>query len=240
MADRGKVPARLSMVMAAEAPVCVVFRRGPSKWVQMWRWDTETDEFTPGQWINSQVYAGESELHPSGEFLFASIRNERGSRKLGMGSYASISRPPYFSALAVFPDYGYGVALPDGIEGCPDGIFEWLHGIWCNSDLGRRGWQKGDGQDVFKEGVGFRLTCTLWRGMMFQKSLWAGDRRIPIADYGQVDIDQRGRPVVLHEGQVCLGEMVDGKFELRVLKDLNDYEFEAISPPDWALRWEGR
>jgi hypothetical protein len=43
----GPVAARISMIFARKSPVAVVFRRGPSKWIQVIKWDTDTDTLQP-------------------------------------------------------------------------------------------------------------------------------------------------------------------------------------------------
>lgn len=40
-------PCRLYAILAREAPGGVIFRPGPSKRVQIVKWDTATDTFTP-------------------------------------------------------------------------------------------------------------------------------------------------------------------------------------------------
>ena len=38
------------VLLARQAPVGVVIRRGPSKWWHLTLWDTRHDRFTSGQW----------------------------------------------------------------------------------------------------------------------------------------------------------------------------------------------
>ena len=42
---------RLYVLLAREAPVAVVFRRGPSKQVLLLKWYTDRDVFEEGQWL---------------------------------------------------------------------------------------------------------------------------------------------------------------------------------------------
>lgn len=60
-------PCRLHVLLARRAPVAVIFRRGPTKWVQIIRWDTEKDIFEAGQWFHGRIYEGRSDLSPSGK-----------------------------------------------------------------------------------------------------------------------------------------------------------------------------
>lgn len=63
--------------MARDAPTCVLFRRGPSKWTQLVKWRTNTDSFDAGQRFKGRVYEHWSDLSPDGRFLiyFASKIN---------------------------------------------------------------------------------------------------------------------------------------------------------------------
>lgn len=51
------VPARLHVLLAREAPLGVVIRRGPSKTVCTINWDRRRDEFTVGQWMRPHLRA---------------------------------------------------------------------------------------------------------------------------------------------------------------------------------------
>ena len=48
--------ARLHVVLAREAPLAVVIRRGPAKQVCTVLWNRRTDEFTLGQWLRGRIY----------------------------------------------------------------------------------------------------------------------------------------------------------------------------------------
>jgi len=64
-----RIPARLHVIMAREAPKAVVFRRGPSGQVCTLGWDLETDTFTMGQWLKGRIYEYRSDLSPDGELM---------------------------------------------------------------------------------------------------------------------------------------------------------------------------
>jgi len=66
---KGNVPARLFMVFARNSSTAVIFRRGPSKWVQLIKWNTKTDAFEPGQWFNGRIYERRADLSPDGSLL---------------------------------------------------------------------------------------------------------------------------------------------------------------------------
>jgi hypothetical protein len=104
--EKGPVPARLFMLFARKSPMAVIFRRGPSKWVQLIKWDTMSDTFEPGQWFNGRIYERRSDLSPDGSLLiyFAQKISAR-SMKDEEYTYAwtAISKPPYLTALALWP-----------------------------------------------------------------------------------------------------------------------------------------
>ena len=103
---KGPVSARLFMVFARKSPTAVIFRRGPSKWVQLIKWDTKSDTFEQGQWFNGRIYERRSDLSPDGSLLiyFAQKISAR-SIKDQEYTYAwtAISKPPYLTALALWP-----------------------------------------------------------------------------------------------------------------------------------------
>jgi hypothetical protein len=92
------VSPRLYAILARGKPIAVVFRRGPSKQVLLLTWNTETHEVTPGQWLKGRIYERRGDLSPSGERLiyFAA------TNKKPLYSWTAISRPPYFTALALW------------------------------------------------------------------------------------------------------------------------------------------
>jgi hypothetical protein len=91
--------ARLYALIARKARKAVLFRRGPSRWTRLIAWDLATDQLTPGQWIRGRVYERRSDLSPNGELLSAFVAKHVGP----YGSWTTISRPPFFTALALWP-----------------------------------------------------------------------------------------------------------------------------------------
>ena len=90
--------ARIDGIVAREAPVAVIFRRGPSRHTQLLTWNLETDEITPGQWIVGRVYTRRCDLSPDGKLLIGAFKKH----PYFSGAWTAISRPPYFSAIAVW------------------------------------------------------------------------------------------------------------------------------------------
>nr|WP_298166430.1 hypothetical protein [uncultured Pseudomonas sp.] len=99
---------RLSVRFAREAPVAVLLRRGPSRWVQLITWHLNNDRMESGQWIKARIYEDLCDLSEDGELFIYSAR--KGSYwttshrdKVGE-TWTTISRPPFFSALALWPN----------------------------------------------------------------------------------------------------------------------------------------
>lgn len=90
--------ARIDGLLAREAPVVVLFRRGPSKSVGLFRWDLRDDRIEEGQWFWGRIYTRRCDLSPNGELLCYFAGRFRGP----LGTWTAISRPPYLTALALW------------------------------------------------------------------------------------------------------------------------------------------
>jgi hypothetical protein len=90
---------RIFVLLASSAPIGVILRRGPSKHVLVLKWHLETDALEQGQWFHGRIYERRCDLSPSGELLlyFAA------SYKEPPRSWTAISKPPYLTALALWP-----------------------------------------------------------------------------------------------------------------------------------------
>jgi hypothetical protein len=99
MTEEIKSQVRLYSILAREAPLAVVFRRGPSKRVLLVLWRTDTDQFYQGQWLKGRIYERRCDLSPSGKRLIYFAANY----KKPYFSWTAVSRPPFLSALALWP-----------------------------------------------------------------------------------------------------------------------------------------
>jgi hypothetical protein len=110
MANSLKHPCRLAVFLAREVPVAVILRRGPNQWAQLVSWDRKTDRMTPGQWFHGQVYARRCDLSPDGRlFVYFAAKHGRPKEadedEIGE-AWTAVSRPPYFTALALWTNLG--------------------------------------------------------------------------------------------------------------------------------------
>lgn len=97
-----EIPARLHILLASNAPVGVVIRRGPTKCVCTVLWDRRRDEFQLGQWLKGRIYERRSDLSPDGKYLIYFAMNGKWKSE-AKGSWTAISRAPFLKALAFFP-----------------------------------------------------------------------------------------------------------------------------------------
>ena len=92
-----KPSARISVILAREAPVGVIFRKGPSGQVLLIKWDISEDHFEYGQWFKGRIYESGCSLSPSGDKLLYYARKKD-------KTWTAISKPPYLTALALWDD----------------------------------------------------------------------------------------------------------------------------------------
>jgi hypothetical protein len=99
LTEQPKPQVRLYCILAREAPLAVVFRRGPSKRVLLVLWRTDSDQFQEGQWLKGRIYERRCDLSPSGKRLIYFAANY----KKPYFSWSAVSRPPFLGALALWP-----------------------------------------------------------------------------------------------------------------------------------------
>ncbi len=97
------VPARLHAILAREAPVGVVFRRGPAKQVATCHWDLETDRITLGQWLKGRIYERRCDLSPDGRHMIAFAGTHNPFDTETGGTWTAVSRTPWLTALDLWP-----------------------------------------------------------------------------------------------------------------------------------------
>ncbi|MBI1324898.1 hypothetical protein GC170_17165 [bacterium] len=97
-----RVAARIHVLLARDAPIGLVLRRGPTRCVASILWDRQTDEFRLGQWLKGRIYERRSDLSPDGKYLIYFAMNGKWRSESG-GSWTAISRAPWLKALAFFP-----------------------------------------------------------------------------------------------------------------------------------------
>lgn len=210
---------RLHLFFARTNDLAVILRQGPSEVFRLILWDRSDDSFTDGQWLKHKVYVERCSLSADGRhFLYFALDGKWGSA--AHGSYTAISRPPYFTALALFPQGdtwgGGGVFLDDRhyrIDGAGPDIIGRAEGLY----------QVFDGKITKDCKSGLRLANG--QPMPLDK---------PLRDVllGRVKV-KRDTPLDRYDTQGgCLYRRKDGEMEL--IRDFNDMNFESIRAPyDW-------
>jgi hypothetical protein len=95
-------PARIHVLLASQAPIGLVIRRGPSKRVATILWNRDRDDFQLGQWLKGRIYERRSDLSPGGKhFIYFAMNGKWESES--KGSWTAVSHAPYLKALAMFP-----------------------------------------------------------------------------------------------------------------------------------------
>jgi hypothetical protein len=95
-------PARIHILLASQATVGLIIRRGPSKQVATILWDRQCDRFQLGQWLKGRIYERRSDLSPDGKYLIYFAMNGRWQSE-ACGAWTAISQAPYLKAIAIFP-----------------------------------------------------------------------------------------------------------------------------------------
>jgi hypothetical protein len=103
MAER--VPPRIYGIPATEAPLVAVFRRGPSKWSQVGRWDLKEKRYEPGAWLGGRIFPRRSDLSPDGRFLCYFAHKPSANWEHGE-AYVAVSKLPWLTALHAVPTCG--------------------------------------------------------------------------------------------------------------------------------------
>lgn len=101
---------RLFIILARDAPIGLILRRGPSRWYHLIRWRTDNDSFEPGAWFHGRIYEEKCDLSPGGELMVYFCHGGR-FRPGYTDSWTAVSRAPWLYALVLWPwgtTYGGG------------------------------------------------------------------------------------------------------------------------------------
>jgi hypothetical protein len=116
-------PARLHVLLAADALVGLVIRRGPANSVCTIRWNRKSDEFSLGQWLRGRIYERRADLSPDGRHFIYFARGGGAHHAETKGSWTAISRAPWLHAITL---YGKGDCWQGG------GLFTSNSTYWLN------------------------------------------------------------------------------------------------------------
>lgn len=99
--NKSQYPARLHVIFASDAPLAVIFRRGPSKQVCTFLWNRKKNSFEMGQWLKGRIYERRSDLSPDGKYLLYFAMNGKWNSET-KGSWTAISKAPYLKAINLY------------------------------------------------------------------------------------------------------------------------------------------
>jgi hypothetical protein len=95
-------PPRIHVLLASQAPIGLVIRRGPSNCVATLLWDRQRDTFQLGQWLKGRIYGRRSDLSPDGKHFIYFAMNGKWTSEAA-GAWTAVSCAPYLKAIALFP-----------------------------------------------------------------------------------------------------------------------------------------
>jgi hypothetical protein len=95
------VTPRIYCIPATKAPIVAVFRRGPTNWSHVGRWDLAANRYQPGAWLGGRIFPRRSDLSPDGRFLCYFAHQPSATWDHG-DSYVAVSKLPWLAALHAF------------------------------------------------------------------------------------------------------------------------------------------
>ncbi len=126
IADQHRHPPRLSVLLASEAPIGLVLRRGPTNLVRVVVWDRAKDKFKPGPWFKGRIFADRSGLSPDGRrLIYFAMGGLAWAIPATGGTWTAISRLPSLKAIALWGQGGTGAG---------GGIFTSNRSFWLDAD----------------------------------------------------------------------------------------------------------
>jgi hypothetical protein len=100
-----KTPPRIYCIPATEAPVVAVFRRGPTNWAHVGRWDLAVRRYEPGAWLGGRIFPRRSDVSPDGKYLCYFAHKPSATWEHGE-AYVALSKLPWLMALHSFGTCG--------------------------------------------------------------------------------------------------------------------------------------
>jgi len=104
-------PPRIFVIPARDVDAAVVFRRGPSDWFHLLKWDMANDTFQAGAWFKGSMYPEKCDLSPDGELLLYFVLQGSKAQTSYSHAWTAVSRAPWMHALGLWPQgttYGGG------------------------------------------------------------------------------------------------------------------------------------
>jgi hypothetical protein len=100
-----KVPPRIYCIAATRSPIVAVFRRGPTDWSHIGRWDLAAGRYEHGAWLRGRVFPRRSDVSPDGRLL-CYFAHKPGATWAHGEAYVALSKLPWLSSLHAFGTCG--------------------------------------------------------------------------------------------------------------------------------------
>lgn len=186
-----KPACRLHAIIAANAKVGVVFRRGPSRWWHILRWDLKTYRLESGAWVKGVVYPRRSAISADGKLLCYFMLKGFDSRPENKWeSFFAVSKIPWATALAAWE---VGSTWVTGcwferngeltISALPHGVDKAFHGSYPGKVNRIPIWMDWDNARFIQEiKTGWKLIDDKWMKEFpeyLQSALPAGKQKLP-------------------------------------------------------------
>jgi hypothetical protein len=97
------IPPRLFVIFAKSAHEAVIFRRAPTTWYHVIRWNTRNDTFFRGAWLKGRIFPEKCDLSPDGELLLYSVHQGSRVQATYTDAWTAISRTPWLTAIGLWP-----------------------------------------------------------------------------------------------------------------------------------------
>ena len=104
-------PPRIFVITARDADAAVIFRRGPSDWFHILKWDMANDTFEAGAWFKGSMYPEKCDLSPDGTLLLYFVLQGSKLQTSYTHAWTAVSLVPWMEALGLWPQgttYGGG------------------------------------------------------------------------------------------------------------------------------------
>jgi hypothetical protein len=219
------VAPRIYCIPATKAPIVAVFRRGPTKWSHVGRWDLATGRYQPGAWLGGRIFPRRSDVSPDGRYLCYFAHKPSATWEHGE-AYVALSKLPWLTALHAFGTCGtwtrgYYFTQDGACEDAEDAKLPIAYGLrsipvvqFANER--RRGWEEAPDSPQ-------RDPTDMWderRNARMQKRQPGGDRLLCVESLGRAG------------GEFGVDQAVDG---LRVAYWLEvDGQIHLLNDLQWA------
>jgi hypothetical protein len=252
----------MCVLLARQANIGVILRRGPTQWWRVTLWNTKRDTFESGQWFRGRIYPEKCDISPNGElFIYFAGQFRPHNVAKGYGrTWTAVSRPPYLTALTLWPIGntwgGSGVFIDDQTVSVdavspqhhPDHPLGPLKLV--DRDLSQpswnHGWRPADPSTVrYCSSVKSSGDLTLGRGGFSASNspklymLYRANRD-PLTQFEAhwADWDQNGRLVATVGRRVLAGKLTKkNTLQWRQLAAMNEEKPIRMEAPGWAQLW---